>query len=394
MLPLTGLKVLDLSRYIAGPHCASVLGDLGADVVKVERRAVGDDTRAFAPQVGGESIYFMMFNRNKRSLTLDFRNKDAQDLLRRLAKEADVLIENFRPGTMELMGCGWPELSALNPRLVMARISGYGQKTSMADKPCFDGIAQAISGLMDLTGDPNGPPMMAGTFLVDYSTALYACVGVLAAITRRQATGRGEELDVSLMGSATSLLMTAIPEYSLTGQMRSRAGNRDRYAAPANTFRAKDDRWVHIIAGGDAFFKRFTEMIGRADLQTDPRFSTLAARMKNVDEAEAIVADWAITLPASEVVEMLTKADLPCALIATIKDVVENPYMRESSNIVDVQHPTAGTVPMSGPVIRLSQSESTVSPAPLLGEHTAEVLADWLKLTETEIERLKAAKAV
>nr|MDA8248929.1 CoA transferase [Rhodospirillales bacterium] len=201
--PLSGLKVLDLSRYIAGPHCATVLGDLGADVVKVERPGLGDDTRFFPPDIGGESVYFLMFNRSKRGITLDFRNPQAQALLRRLAGQADVLIENFRPGTMERMGCGWDELHAVNPRLIMARISGYGQTTSLASQPCFDGIAQATSGLMDLTGAPDGAPMLAGTFVVDYSTALYACVGILAALAQRHGTGKGQMVDVSLMGSAT-----------------------------------------------------------------------------------------------------------------------------------------------------------------------------------------------
>ena len=251
MRPLSGLKVLDLSRYIAGPHCGTVLGDLGADVVKVERPKRGDDTRVYAPLIAGESIYFLMFNRNKRGITLDFRNPDAQALLRRLASRADVLIENFRPGTMERMGCGWNELHSANSRLIMARISGYGQTTSLANQPCFDAIAQATTGLMDLTGSPDGSPMVAGTFLVDYSAGLYSCVGILAALEQRHATGEGQMVDVSLMGSATSLLVTAIPEYVLKGTQPTRIGNRDRYRSPANTFQAKDGPWILVLAGND-----------------------------------------------------------------------------------------------------------------------------------------------
>lgn len=392
--PLAGLKVLDVSRYLAGPHCATVLGDLGADVVKVERPKLGDDTRSFAPSIGGESVYYLMFNRNKRSITLDFRNAEAQKLLRRLANEADILIENFRPGTMERMGCGWDDLHALNPRLIMARISGYGQTTSLANQPCFDGIAQATSGLMDLTGSPDGSPMQAGTFVVDYSTALYTCIGVLAAVEQRHVTGEGQMVDVSLMGSATSLLMTAIPEYVTTGTQLTRSGNRDRYTAPANTFQAKDGIWVHIIAGGDPLFKRLAQMIGRPDLLEDPRFSTLAARMANVQAAEAIVTEWMATVTGEEAVRMLNAAELPCARVATIKDVVENPYMREASNIIDVEHPTAGTVPMSGPVIRVGGRALPVAPAPLLGQHTEEVLAEWLDLSAPEIADLKTARVV
>ncbi len=392
--PLSGLKVLDLSRYIAGPHCATVLGDLGADVVKVERPGLGDDTRFFPPDIGGESVYFLMFNRSKRGITLDFRNPQAQALLRRLAGQADVLIENFRPGTMERMGCGWDELHAVNPRLIMARISGYGQTTSLASQPCFDGIAQATSGLMDLTGAPDGAPMLAGTFVVDYSTALYACVGILAALAQRHGTGKGQMVDVSLMGSATSLLMTAIPEYAVKGIQRTRAGNRDRYTAPANTFQAKDGPWINIITGADPLFRRFVRMIGRPEILEDPRFSTLAARMQNVEAAEAIVAEWVAGLTADEAVRRLSEAEIPSARIATIKDVVESPYMREAANIIDVEHPTAGTVPMSGPAIKVGGETPCIAPAPLLGQHTDEVLAEWLLLSAAEIADLKTARVV
>jgi len=392
--PLAGLKVLDLSRFIAGPHCTTVLGDLGADVVKVERPKLGDDTRSFQPDVGGESLYYLMFNRNKRGITLDFRNPDSQALLRRLAVEADVLVENFRPGTMERMGCGWDVLHALNPRLIMARISGYGQTTSKAAQPCFDGIAQATSGLMELTGAADGSPMQAGTFVVDYSTALYSAIGILAALQQRHHTGLGQMVDVSLMGSAVSLLMTAIPEYVSLGTIRTRDGNRDRYASPSNTFQAGDGAWVHIMAGVDQSFKRLVCMLGRPELLQDPRFSTLAARMANVDATEALVKDWISRISADEAVIALKAADLPCAKVATIKDVVEDPYMREARNIIDVDHPSIGSVAMSGPVIKMGADLEEVKPAPRLGEHTAEVLSDWLDLQPAEIENLKAARAV
>jgi CoA:oxalate CoA-transferase len=391
--PLEGLKVLDLSRYIAGPHCGMVLGDLGADVVKVERPQLGDDVRSFQPQAGGESLYFLMFNRNKWGMTLDFRNPEAQALLRRLAGQADVLIENFRPGTMERMGCGWGALHAINPRLVMARISGYGQATSLANQPCFDGITQASSGLMDLTGEPDRSPMLAGSYLVDYSTALYACIGILAALQKRQLTGEGQMVDVSLMGSAASLLVTAIPEYAMKGIPVTRAGNRDHYTAPANAFRAKDGRWILIQAGNEALFPRFTDMIGRPELLDDPRFSTLAARMQNVEAAEALVADWVESLTSDEVVAHLREAEIPCARIATIREVVQNPYMREAGNIIEVEHPTAGTVTMSGVVIKMGEPARVV-PSPLLGQHTDAVLAGWLKLSPSEIAALKEAHVV
>lgn len=392
---LAGLKVLDLSRFIAGPHCTMLLGDLGAEVVKVERVKRGDDTRALGPYIKGESVYFMIFNRNKRSLTLDFRNPQAQDLLRRLAAQADVLVENFRPGTMEKMSCGWEDLKTINPRLVMARLSGFGQNNALTKEPCFDGIAQAITGIMDLTGDPDGGPKMAGTFLVDYVTALHATVGILAALDHRHKTGVGQVVDVSLIGGATSMLMTAIPEYLVNGRRMSRAGNRDRYAAPANTFRAKDDVWVHMVAGSDAHFPRFVRMIERPDLLSDPRFATLEARMENVEQIEAIAADWVAQRDAEDVVAALRAAELPSARVRTVADVATDPYMREAGHIIDIEHPVAGTIPMQGPPIHLSATPSQVRlPPPTLGQHTEAVLKDWLQLTSDQIETLKAAGVV
>lgn len=392
---LSGLKVLDLSRFIAGPHCSMLLGDLGADVVKVERTRGGDDTRALGPYIEGESIYFMMFNRNKRSLTLNFRNPEAQDLLRRLVREADVLVENFRPGTMEQMGCGWETLHEINPRLIMARLSGFGQNNSLSAEPCFDGIAQAITGFMDLTGDPKGGPMMAGTFLVDYATALNATVGILAALNHRTLTGEGQVVDVSLIGSATSMLMTAIPEFLVNGRRMTRAGNRDRYAAPANTFQAKDSVWLHVVAGNNAHFPRFVKMIGRPELLEDERFSTLEKRMVHVEEIEAIAAEWVRSRTADEALRELRAAELPSARIRTIEEVANDPYMREAGHIIDVEHPKAGVVPMQGPPLGLGTTPTAVDrPPPMLGEHTQEVLHDWLGMADTEIRELQTATII
>jgi len=388
--PLDGLKVLDLSRFIAGPHCGMMLGDLGADVVKVERPRRGDDTRALEPHVEGESLYFMVFNRNKRSITLNFRDPRAHGLLREMVKQADVLIENFRPGTMEKMGCGWDDLHAINPRLIMARISGYGQQGAMAAEPCFDGIAQATSGLMEITGDPDGPPTMGGTFLVDYATALYASIGILAAVEHRHKTGKGQMVDASLMGSAVSMLVTAIPEQAMLGRAMSRVGNRDRYSAPAQTFRAADGVWLHMVAGNDAHFPRLTRIMKRPDLLEDPRFATLEARMRNIPAIEAVVGDWIAGLPADEVVALLRQAELPAARIATLPDLLSNPYMREARQIVETQHPKAGTVTTHGLTVRLSDTPGEIRhPAPMLGQHTDEVLGEWLGMTPSDVGALR-----
>ncbi|MEO8628875.1 MAG: CoA transferase [Betaproteobacteria bacterium] len=387
---LAGLKVLDLSRFIAGPYCALMLGDLGADVVKVERPRVGEEARNMPPKIGGESLYYMVFNRSKRGMTLNFRHPRAQALLRELVVDADILIENFRPGVMEKMGCSWETLSALNPRLIMARISGFGREGPLAERPCFDVIGQAMSGLMNITGQPDGPPTMAGTYVVDYTSALYATIGILAAVERRHTSGRGQLVEASLMESALSLLMTAIPEFKLFGRELTRHGNRDRYAAPAQTFKARDGVWVHVLGGSDEHFSRLAQAMQKEHLISDPRFADGEGRMKNVDAIEAIVAAWVASHDSTEVIDKLTLAHLPCAKVATIADIVDNEQVKHRGLVVDVNHAKAGAVPMQGVAVRLSESPAAISSAaPSLGEHTARVLQEWLGMSAQDVKALE-----
>ena len=388
---LAGVRVLDCSRFIAGPYCGMLLGDLGADVVKVERPQGGDEARGFGPAIAGETLYVMVYNRNKRSLTLDFRHAEGPALLRQLAARADVLIENFRPGVMEAMGCDWPALRALNPRLIMARVSGFGQDGPLAERPGLDVVGQAMGGLMHLTGAPDGPPTMAGAYVVDCTTALHATIGILAALQRRHATGQGQLVDASLLDSAVSLLSTAIPEQLALGGAAGRQGNRDRYAAPSNTFRARDGAWVHIVAGSQALFVRLAEVMGRPDLLAHPDFATQEARVRHAAAIERITAAWAAGQDADELVERLSRAGVPAARVATIAEVADNPQLRHRGRITRVEHPSAGAVPVVGPVIGLSESPAAIRrPAPRLGEHTDEVLREWLDLPPARIAALRA----
>jgi CoA:oxalate CoA-transferase len=377
--PLAGLRVLDLSRFIAGPFCAMQLGDMGADVVKVEKRGVGDDTRLNQPKIAGESTYFLSFNRNKRSVELDFRDPGDQETLRQLASTADILIENFRPGTLEKMGCGWDVLQALNPRLILVRISGFGQDGPYAHRACFDVIAQAMGGIMNLTGQPDGPPTMAGTFVVDYSTALYATIGTLCALEARRQTGKGQLVEASLLETSASLLMSAIPDFRQLGQSMSRMGSRDRYTAPVNSFRCSDDDWVYLSAGTDSLFRRFAGVADLMHLLDDPRFATADARLANQDAIEAIVQQWAGLHPSACVVEAMERAGVPCAKVAGIGEVAENPQLRHRGQIVDLHHPAVGTYTTHGVTVTLHDTPGRIArPAPLLGEHSHEVLKEWL----------------
>ena len=392
---LKGLKVLDLSRFVAGPFCAMMLGDLGADVVKIEKRDGGDEVRRAPPQVEGESLFVMVFNRNKRSLTLDLKHPDGPALLKELAAEADILIENFRPGVMERFGCAWDDLKTVNDRLIMARISGYGQEGPYARRPSFDAIAQAGSGLMEMTGATDGPPTLAGTTVIDHTTGLHATVGILSALHARETTGKGQLVDVALLDSALSLLMTAIPAYSLLGIKPDRIGNRDRYGAPSNTFPTADGHFVHIVAGGDDRFKRFAAAVGLSHLLDDPKYESNESRLEHVDDLEEMVVAWTSSHTCDEIIAAMEEARVPCGKVADISEVIDNPQLRHRGQIIDVDHPVAGTVPMQGFVTKLSDTPANVRrPAPGAGEHNIDVLSDWLGYDADRVAALSKASVI
>ncbi|MDQ7958235.1 MAG: CoA transferase [Pseudomonadota bacterium] len=394
MTSLDGLRVLDLSRFIAGPYCAMMLGDMGAEVVKIEPPGDGEYARRALPAVEGHSLYTFIVNRNKKSLAIDLRQPEGLATLRALIAKADVLVENFRPGTMEQMGLGWEAVHALNPRLVMARISGFGQDGPLAQKQCFDGVAQAMSGLMDMTGQPDGPPTMIGSFMCDYTTGMYAALGILAALNARHATGVGQLVDVSLLESALSMLMTAIPQHKLFGQTMTRVGSRDRYVAPSNTFQAGDGRYVLMVGGDDNMFPRVLRAMKRPALIEDPRFATMASRLEHREAVEGIVADWMMAHSADEVVALLEAEGVPCAKIARVDEVVDNPQLAHRGAIRDVPFGDA-TVPMQGVTIHLSGTPLTIRrPLPRVGEHNAEVLAAWLGHGPDRVAALQAAGAL
>jgi len=376
---LDGIRVLDLSRFIAGPYCAMILGDMGAEVLKIERPGRGDPARGYQPQIGGRSAYSLVFNRNKKGVGLDLRSETGRATLRSLIERADVLVENFRPGTMESMGLGWDEVQQINPRLVMVRISGFGQDGPWAQFPAFDGIAQAVSGLMDLNGPADGPPTVCGTYLCDYTSGMYAVMGALAALRARDRTGRGQVVDISLLDAASSLLMSALPEYRSLGNVMTRRGNRDRYSAPTNVFRTRDDAWVYIVCGGTEYFPRLTRAMRCPGLIDDPRFRTMEARRQNWDASEAIVREWAKTLAVDAVLEALRAEDVPCGKVATIPELADNPQLRHRGQIVEIEDPVSGKVTMQGVTIRLSETPLTIRhPMPEVGQHTEEVLREWL----------------
>ena len=380
--------MLDLSRFIAGPHCAALLADMGADVLKVERPG-GEDSRRTAPFYRGQAVYTIAFNRNKRAITLDTRAPAGRALLHRLVEWADVVVENYRPGTMERMGFGIAELQRINPRVILTSISGMGQTGPDHDAAMFDSIAQAKSGLMARNGPAPDEPELVGTYIGDYLTAVYGALGTMFALYARERTGAGQLVDVALLDSLFSSLGTFALQQVLLGQPLVRDGNRDLHTAPGNLFEARDGK-VYVHAGTDTLFSRFTQILGRPDLVDDPRFRTTADRMAHVEEAEALVAAWVAQRRAIEVERELGEAGIPASRVLGMADVVALPQLRAREMLVTVTHPQLGDVTVPGIPVKLSATPGSVRTAPpMIGEHNREVYCGLLGLSDEEFVALQ-----
>ncbi len=389
--PLAGIKVLDLTRVLAGPYCTMFLGDLGAEVVKIEQPEVGDDTRAWGPPfVGGESAYFLCINRNKKSVTLDLKSNQAVGLLRRLAEGADVLVENFRPGTMERLGLGERELRAVNPRLIYASLSGFGADGPMKDWPGYDLIIQAWGGLMSVTGMPDGEPTKVGVAIVDIVAGLMLGKAILAALFARERTGVGQKLETSLLEAEVACLINAGSNYLVGGVVPGRWGNAHPNIVPYQSFKSRDSYLVIGVAG-EAIWRRFCQAIGMAGLADDPRFARNPQRVEHRGELIDILTEIFLQRDTAAWMTLLIGAGVPCAPVQTIDQVFLAPQVIAREMVVQVPHPTAGTIRMAGLPVKFSGTPASIRLAPpLLGQHTAEVLRSWLKLDDSAIDDLKS----
>lgn len=382
MLPLRGVKVIDLSRWISGPHAAMILGDLGADVIKVETPK-GDPARLSGPYMNGESTYYMALNRNKRGVQLDLRHTPDMETFKSLLREADVFIENFRPGTLKMMGLDDEELMAINPDLIVISISGYGQTGPKAQRGVFDAVAQSLSGLHAMTGDPRARPMKAGFYVGDYSAGLHAVIGALAGLAARRGDAAGfQHVDISMVESLLSLSATLIPGYFGMGEIPERTGNRNMHAGPADVFDSVDG-YVQVIASTDAHFAALCDAIGRPELARDARFCSRDLRAENIEAITDIIAEWCATRRSQDIEELLDDAGIPVAKLATIDEIARDEQLIAREFFVEVEHPVSGTVTLAAPVVRSHGSEPPMRPAPTLGEHTDEVVRDWLRTGET-----------
>lgn len=388
-LPLEGITVVDFTRILAGPYCTMLLGDLGAEILKVEPPK-GDDSRHWGPPfVEGESAYFLAVNRNKKSLVLDLKTEQGREIVLALAAGADVVIENFRPGTMDRLGLSYESLASRAPGIIYCSISGYGQSGPLRERPGYDAVMQGEGGWMGLTGEPGGMPMKVGASLADIFTGMMASQGILASLLRRARTGEGERVDVALFDSVMATLCYQAQGFLMTGEIPRRLGNRHSSLAPYETFRTADGH-VIIGVGNDSLWKKFCRAVDRPDLD-QPRFETNAGRVAAYDELERLLAPLFQSKSTAEWTSLLDDAGIPVGQVRDVAEVFSNPQVEARRMRIEVEHPKLGKLPLSGTPIKLGRTaERLHQPPPTLGEHTEAVLGERLGMDAETLEALRA----
>lgn len=389
--PLAGIRVLDLTRALSGPFATMILGDLGADVIKLEDTWHGDDTRRWGPPFqGDDASYFLSINRNKRGLSVNLKDLQGQQVAQRLALATDVMLENFRPGTAARLGLGYQELSERNPRLIYASISGYGQTGPSAPLPGYDAVAQAISGMMSVTGEADGEPVRSGTSLADVGAGMYAVIGILAALHARESTGRGQQVDIALLDGQLSWLTYVAGKYFATGVTPGRFGSAHESVAPYQVFPTADEPLM-VAVGSDGLWRRFTAATGLDELTDDPRYATNPARVSHRDTLVPAITKALAARGCVEWADLLNAAGVPAGPVNTVPAALEQPQVAAREMVVEVEHPVAGTLKMLGSPLKLSgQPVSFRRPPPTLGQHTDQVLAE-AGYTAAEITGLRDA---
>ncbi len=394
-LPLSGYRVLDLSRILAGPYCTMILGDQGAEILKVERPGAGDDTRTWGPPfAGGESAYYLCCNRNKRSIALDLKKPEGIALILELVEASDVLVHNFTPGLMERFGLGYETLHELNPKLVYASISAYGQDGPYRDRPGYDMVLSAVGGLMYITGEQDGPPCKVGVAITDVLTGVYASGAITSALLWRERSGQGQHLDISLLDAQVSALANIASNYLVAGKEAQRWGTAHESIIPYQVFQAKD-RPIAIAVANQKLWENFSRAVGRPDWLEDPRFSSNPDRVEHREALLPLVREVMASKTCDEWMEILVAAAIPCGPVNDMEHLFADPQVHHRKMVEKVPHPTIGELELGGIPIKYSETPGAVRRhPPLLGEHTDEILAEVLEYSPEKIGELRGAGVV
>ena len=393
-LALDGIRVLDLSRVLAGPFCAMLLSDLGAEVIKVEDTATGDESRTWPPHKDGESAAHLVINRNKRDITLDLKQPEGVEALRKLVARADVLIENFRTGTMESFGLGYESLAVLNPRLIYCEISAFGRTGPRAEGAGYEALMQAFSGIMSITGEPGGPPVRCGVSFLDLATGIFCAFGVVSALVQRQRTGLGQRVEGSLLETAVALLNYHAEGYLLTGAIPKALGSSHPSLSPYRNFQCRDGQWVFIAGANDRLWSRLVVALGLEWMATDPRFLVNVERVKHRKELEAVLEEAIARHDREPLLKMLDEAGVPATPVNTVDQIMNDPQTAARQIIERVVHPRLGEIPVVGTPLKFSAMRPGVrSHAPLQGEHTDQILLEH-GYSASEIAELRARKVI
>ena len=389
--PLTGVRVVEMGTLLAGPFCGQLLGDFGAEVIKVEPPGKGDPMRQWGRhKVKGHSLWWPIIARNKKSITLDLRVPEGQEIARRLLQHADILVENFRPGTLEKWGLGYEVLSKDNPGLILVRVSGYGQTGPYRDKAGFGSIGEAMGGLRYITGYPDRPPTRVGISIGDALAGTLGALGAVMALYHRDARGgQGQVVDIGLYEAVLTYMESTIPEYVLAGAVRERTGNVLPNVAPSNIYPTADGQWLVMGANADNVFRRLCQAMGKPELADDPKFATHDARGQHMEELDEIISAWTSQHPVDEILRILDGAGVPAGKIYTAKEMLEDPHFQARQNIVYVQDPELGPFPMQNVTPKLSHTPGEVRwTGPRLGQHNDEVYRQLLEMSPSELEEL------
>ena len=394
--PLSDLRVIEMGTLLAGPFCGQLLGDLGAEVIKIEPPNQGDPLRAWGQEkINGKSLWWPVVARNKKAITLDMRQAEGQALLKELVKKTDFLLENFRPGTLEKWGCGYDELSRINPRLIMIRVSGYGQSGPYSSRAGFGAIGEAMGGLRYVVGDPTTPPSRMGISIGDSLAATFACVGALSALHYREKTGRGQIVDSAIYEAVLNMMESLITEFDKTGYIRERTGAILPHVAPSNVYPTNDGSMVLIAGNQDTVFGRLTQAMGRPELAKDPEYSTHAARGRNQKQLDDLIGQWTRTKNPTELLELMSESGVPAGLIYRAPEMLNDPHFKAREAIVSVPHPDFGELKMQNVAPKLSETPGSIrSPSPELGQHNDEIYKSLLGLDAHAYESLKSRKVI